>query len=568
MTVMHHARRSPRWWRVPLCALALAGAAAGPALPATPGDPLVVSVTFDDGLARAFPAGDLLHARDMNGTFYVSSGRLGADRYLTWDQVQALAAAGNEIGGRTIDHMSLPALTTDQQRVEVCNDRAALAAHGLTVTDLAYPNGASTAAVEDVARGCGYTSARAETGLGCAGCVVAEPLPAADPYAIRALPVLSDPALRRVQTLVSAAEPAGGWVNLVFHQLCSSTTDAACTDGVTPTTFAQLLDWLGVERSAGRLVVRTVAQVTGGPAQPVVTVPSTPLTALFNPGLTLGDGTLPACWIPAGSGDGRVQYARLDGGGVRMTVSGTLSTAGWKLTSSMDTGLCAPVAQAGQVATVGLDYRSSDGPRPLVYVRTGAQQWRSLGVGPALPAATSTTHATWRTPVLPEGTTAIAVGITMDHDGTTDLLGMSVDGAIPGTASTPAGTGPDPTPGGGPAPAPVPAPAFHPTWLARGVAVAAPRLRARFVPGGVAVDATPPRGTRRLALYRVAADGGLTRVATTHRGALRAVCAGAPQCTYRVVALNRRGGTSTPSRQLIVADRGILRLRMPRARLR
>ena len=47
--------------------------------------------------------------------------RLGA--VLSWAQLGTLAAAGNEIGGKTVDGTSLTTLTTAQQISEICNDR-------------------------------------------------------------------------------------------------------------------------------------------------------------------------------------------------------------------------------------------------------------------------------------------------------------------------------------------------------------------------------------------------------------------------------------------------------------
>ena len=44
----------------------------------------------------------------MRGTFYLISGYLGHNGYLTRAQAHTLDAAGHEIGGHTVSHPSLP----------------------------------------------------------------------------------------------------------------------------------------------------------------------------------------------------------------------------------------------------------------------------------------------------------------------------------------------------------------------------------------------------------------------------------------------------------------------------
>ena len=60
---------------------------------------------------------------------------------MSWSQLGTLAAAGNEIGGKTVDGISLTTLTTAQQITEICNDRQSILAHGLKPSSFAYPGG-------------------------------------------------------------------------------------------------------------------------------------------------------------------------------------------------------------------------------------------------------------------------------------------------------------------------------------------------------------------------------------------------------------------------------------------
>ena len=70
----------------------------------------VVSLTFDDGRASQETALIPLQSHNMHATFYLNSNSIGGSAFLTWAQVNALAAAGNEIGGHTLDHVNLPVL--------------------------------------------------------------------------------------------------------------------------------------------------------------------------------------------------------------------------------------------------------------------------------------------------------------------------------------------------------------------------------------------------------------------------------------------------------------------------
>jgi len=66
--------------------------------------------------------------------------------------------------------------------------------------------------------------------------------------------------------VTSAEQGGGGWVQLVFHHLCSG-CDAY---SITPADFTALLDWLQ-PRAASGTVVETTAEVIGGPVSPPVT---------------------------------------------------------------------------------------------------------------------------------------------------------------------------------------------------------------------------------------------------------------------------------------------------------
>jgi peptidoglycan/xylan/chitin deacetylase (PgdA/CDA1 family) len=234
--------------------------AASSPTPPPPGPQTVVTIQLDDGVADQIDTLPILNAHGMHATYYVNTGVTGDADHMTWDQLQQLAAAGNEIAGHTLHHVNLKPLKTADARLEVCGDRNNLLAHGLPATSFAYPFGGFDAGAEQVVRDCGYNSGR-----GVAGGT--ETIPPLDPYATRTPPnPKQGTTVETIESYVTAAEQSGGgWVQLVFHHLCNQ-CDAY---SITPSDFAALLDWLQPRAPSGT-VVKTTAEVIGGQVQPPV----------------------------------------------------------------------------------------------------------------------------------------------------------------------------------------------------------------------------------------------------------------------------------------------------------
>jgi len=226
----------------------------------------VVSIQFDDGVADQYGALAILNAHGMHATFYVNSGFIGDSAHMSWTQLQDLAAAGNEIAGHTVRHVNIKKLKTADARQEVCGDRVNLFNHGFQPTSFAYPFGSFDAGSESVVSACGYNSGRGVSGVNDRR-VFAETIPPLDAYATRTPPnPKQGTTLATIEGFVTAAEQhGGGWVQLVFHHLCNQ-CDAY---SITVANFTALLDWLQPRAAAGT-VVKTTAQVIGGPVQPPV----------------------------------------------------------------------------------------------------------------------------------------------------------------------------------------------------------------------------------------------------------------------------------------------------------
>jgi peptidoglycan/xylan/chitin deacetylase (PgdA/CDA1 family) len=248
-----------------------------------------VSLTFDDGDLSQYTLGvqHALQPHGMAGTFYIVSGWVGNQSgTVTWSDLTDMANNGNDIGGHTVDHIDLTSssYTQAQKTAEVCNNYQDLANHGLNPASFAYPYGAYDTNAEQIVQSCGFSSARITGGLDRngwgAGPVYAETIPPQNPYAVRTVYNAGGSAaltLSELQSAVTAtAQNGGGWVPLVFHEICSQTYDPAdysyCTNSWAPIeldTFNALLDWL---QNAGQpggapagVVVQTVRKVINGP---------------------------------------------------------------------------------------------------------------------------------------------------------------------------------------------------------------------------------------------------------------------------------------------------------------
>lgn len=264
----HVVRRSVRIFGVvalvAVCAFGILVAHARSVAAAT--SPTVVTIQFDDGNADAYQALAMLNAHGMHATFYVNTGYIGDSTHLSWTQLQDLFAAGNDIGGHTLTHANLKKLKTADAQYQVCQDRDNLLSHGLQPTAFAYPFGSFDSGTEQVVASCGYNSGRGVSGVNDTK-VYAETIPPLDPYATRTPPnPKQGTTVATIEGYVTSAEQhGGGWVQLVFHHICSS-CDAY---SITASDFQALLDWLQPRTVTGT-TVQTTAQVIGGPVNPPV----------------------------------------------------------------------------------------------------------------------------------------------------------------------------------------------------------------------------------------------------------------------------------------------------------
>jgi peptidoglycan/xylan/chitin deacetylase (PgdA/CDA1 family) len=257
--VLHrHARRTAAFFAA--LAAAAGFAVVAPAAGAATGT--TVSLTFDNNTLSQYTLGyqQALQPHGVNATFYVSSGSVSnssSTKYMSWSQLSALAAAGNDIGGKTVDNTSLTPMSASQQIAEICNDRQNLINHGLTPDTFAYPGGAFNATIQTEVQNCGYGNARSAGSLSPTGPTYAETLPPKTWLALRAYAPTGQISLSSIESLVSgAASHGGGWVPIVISKVCSQTADpgnySTCTAAAGWIDLGDLNTFLSWVQNAGQ----------------------------------------------------------------------------------------------------------------------------------------------------------------------------------------------------------------------------------------------------------------------------------------------------------------------------
>ncbi|MFD1861100.1 polysaccharide deacetylase family protein [Aeromicrobium camelliae] len=438
-------------------AIAAAGTGAvlvglGPdAKPADAAPRTIVSLTFDDANANQADAVALLNEYDMHGTFFVPSGYVGAPGHLTRQDLEQIAAAGHEIGGHTVTHADLTAISPEEAARQVCHDRAQLTAWGFDVRSFAYPFARVNGTAKDAVANCGYSSGRGLGGLDlerCRSCRNAESLPPADPYLTKAPPqVETGWTLDDLKGVVTRAERRGGWAQLTFHNVCASGCDIA----VAPQTLEQFLAWLQQRRDNGT-VVRTVGDAIGGPVKPVVEAPPPAVTepgqnAVVNPGQEeVGPDGTPRCWMRGGYGTNTPLHDAVAEGrggsiGARVRMSDYVDgDAKWL--PSFDLGDCSPTVGEGRQYSLRSWYTSSTVTQFAVYLRDTSGRWHYWTSSPWFGASATFQQAVWTTPEIPEGMNGISFGLNLFSNGTlvTDDVEMYDAEAAPEAAAAAAET--------------------------------------------------------------------------------------------------------------------------------
>jgi peptidoglycan/xylan/chitin deacetylase (PgdA/CDA1 family) len=120
-----------------------------------------VILTFDDALPGHMRALEALRAHGFAATFFIPSDLVGDSVHLSWRDVQALAAAGMEIGGHTANHAHVRELNAVGLENEIVGDKRHIEAEiGKPITVFAYPFQERTAESDAIVANAGYTIVR------------------------------------------------------------------------------------------------------------------------------------------------------------------------------------------------------------------------------------------------------------------------------------------------------------------------------------------------------------------------------------------------------------------------
>jgi len=418
----------------------------------------IVSLTFDDGINQ-FQVRDILLFHGMKGTFYVNSNLIDSGGgYLTKADLDELVASGNEIGGHTINHVDLATLSDAQQRAAICNDMQTLNTwYPGQIHSFAYPYASSGPTTQSIlASGCTgvgtYTNARTVGGLRsgnqCVGCPTAETIPPGNPYYISTPEsILSTTTLAQIETLVTQAENGGGgWVPLVFHQVCNNCD----LYSISETNLTAFLTWLQA-REANNTVVRTVNEVMTGAIPPPPPPPPLGANQVINHSLELDqDGNNQAdCWVRDSWGSNTGVWSRTNDAydglfAERIQVS-SYSNGDLKLLQSLDGGQaaggCAPILDPNSSYQFGAWYKSTTPVIPVLFYLDVAGNWQYWRDGPLLPISSNWSQMSFNVVApLPAGAHAVSFGIAIESVGTLTTDSYSMKQVLEGTGDTVAPT--------------------------------------------------------------------------------------------------------------------------------
>jgi peptidoglycan/xylan/chitin deacetylase (PgdA/CDA1 family) len=405
--------------------------------------PLHVTFTLDDGFADQVLGAQLLEKYGMVGTFYISSALIGLPGYMTRAELDQVNAKGHEIGGHTVSHQNLPTLSADEQNRQICQDRDTLLSWGYAVTSFAYPFAEFDSTTKATAQHCGYNTARAAGDLrapySCSDCPPTETIPPTDLYETKTPDdVETNWTLANLQTLVTQAEPTGGWLPLNLHHICA--TDCPL-ESISPTILEEFLAWLQ-PRSAPSIGtdVKTVAQVVGDTVQPAVApnappAPGAPgVNTVRNPSLETANALspdVPDCFTSAGYGTNTATQSRVTdphSGSYASRIVMTSRTDGdAKIIPRFDLGQCSSQVTQGHTYQVNTWYKSDVQVFFTLYQRNPVGQWSYWTQSPRLAPSSTWTQATWISPPPPSDAVAASFGLTIDGVGTltTDDYGFA-----------------------------------------------------------------------------------------------------------------------------------------------
>jgi len=126
-----------------------------------PDKAVFVTTSWDDGERSDLRLAELLSARALPATFYVTTGGLGQGSAMSAMEVRGLSNAGFEVGAHTVTHPVLTEVSGAEAARELEDCKQTLEdLLGRAVTSFAYPKGRYNSAVVELVRQARYSCAR------------------------------------------------------------------------------------------------------------------------------------------------------------------------------------------------------------------------------------------------------------------------------------------------------------------------------------------------------------------------------------------------------------------------
>jgi peptidoglycan/xylan/chitin deacetylase (PgdA/CDA1 family) len=169
-----------------------------------------VSLTFDDGFVSQVNAAlPILDKAGYKGTFYIISGHLATEGYMTWEQVQSLQADGQEVGSHTVNHKHLSQIPFAEQQAEIVGSVPQFEAHGIHPVSLAYPFGDYNDGAIKAAKEAGFRSGRTVNAL----------LSGQDKFRLQGYPITNRTTPGELKIAIDKARRDGTWLILIWHRI-------------------------------------------------------------------------------------------------------------------------------------------------------------------------------------------------------------------------------------------------------------------------------------------------------------------------------------------------------------
>lgn len=121
----------------------------------------IAVLTFDDGYDdNYYQAFATMKAKNVKGTFFIISEKIGNSEYMNKEQIRELSDAGNEIASHSLTHPSLEKISSDTLKNELEQSKSNLEdLTGKKIYSFCYPSGKYSQSVIDAVKKAGYLMA-------------------------------------------------------------------------------------------------------------------------------------------------------------------------------------------------------------------------------------------------------------------------------------------------------------------------------------------------------------------------------------------------------------------------